>query len=356
VHIRISEGIQIIPQVLSLSNLILSFRVTIGSQSALKIIILSANTQLFGIQTFVAVKYNFETSRFAIKGIPTDTSSISMQNALKAVSGTSLKVPSTISKLSEVTFLGHTENGVATIAIRGKSDGNVVVVILQKSATNTAAAVAANIKKFKLADLIKSATNIDVSGVPFIGSFVISTLAFSVSTNTISHTLLPTTYDSDSPLQAYGGTLPKGLTGFFKAEIGGVGGIEVTYAQNLLDFKVPSDVSLSLEKLLSQIPSISTVVKGLPSPLSDLLACNLVAIRFDPPSKTLSVAAKFAQITIIPNILQVRNLDISLVAILSSSGGLQSLDFNADWILQSTNIRIKVSYDRAAKDLCSKPA
>ena len=636
-HIRISEGIQIIPQILSLSNLILSFRVTIGSQSALKTIILSSNTQLLGIQTFVAVKYNFETSKFAIKGIPTDTSSISMQNALKAVSGTSLKVPSTLSTLSEVTFLGHKENGVATIAIRGKSDGNRVVVILQKSATKTAAAViadihqfnlasfvntalnidissvpifgtltiphlgfaaatgeitssllpqlyssgsplasfgttlpsgvtahftvniasgvnvmatfslgkftfqvpntvtfvakqlldkipnfqsslsslpqsitdlvnskitafkfnpqtkelmlhtslpqitltpnilkltsvkismnvvlqainieslqmkgkwvihgieidtsvtydketkqihidgapsganglsvtdlikafsgaklsvpsvisslkltkvvarsdpqgliviisatagsadvylvfqktasgsaiaiAADIEKFKLADLIKSATNIDVSGVPFIGPFVISTLAFSVSTNPISHALLPTTYDSDSPLQAYGGTLPKGLSGFFKAEIGGVGGIEVTYAQNLLDFKVPSDVSLSLEKLLSEIPSMSAAVKSLPSPLSDLLACNLVAIRFDPPSKTLSVAAKFTQITIIPNILQVRNLDISLVAILSSSGGLQSLDFNADWILQSTNIRIKVSYDRAAKEV-----
>ena len=302
-----------------------------------------------GIEIDTSVTYDKETKQLHIEGAPSGTNGLSVTDLIKALSGADLSVPSVLSSLKLTKVVARSDpQGVIVIlsATAGNAD---VYLVFQRSASGSATAIAADIEAFKLSDVIKTATNIDVSGVPFIGSFVISTLAFSVSTNTISHALLPTTYDSDSPLQAYGGTLPKGLTAFFKAEIGGVAGIEVTYAQNRLVFKVPSDVSLSLEKLLSEVPNMNAVVKGLPSPLSDLLACNLVAIRFDPPSKTLSVAAKFTQITIIPNILQVRNLDISLVAILSSSGGLQSLDFNADWILRSTNIRIKVSYDRAAK-------
>ena len=83
VHIRVSGGIEIIPQVLSLSNLILSIRIAVSSQSALKTMVLSANTQMFSLQAFVAVRYNFETSKFAIKGLPTETSSISQIPNLK---------------------------------------------------------------------------------------------------------------------------------------------------------------------------------------------------------------------------------------------------------------------------------
>ena len=91
-------------------------------------------------------------------------------------------------------------------------------------------------------------------------------------------------YDSDSPLQAYGSTLPKGLTAFFKAEIGGTVGIEVTYH---LQHSFLIKVRLSLQGLLTEIPSIYSVVKALPPPQSDLVACNLVAIQFDLPSMTL---------------------------------------------------------------------
>ena len=219
VHIKISEKVQIIPQVLSLSNLILSFRVTVGSQSALKTIILSANTQLFRKQTFVAVQYNFGTSKLTIKGIPTDTSSISMQNALRAVSGTHLKVPSTISTLSEVTFLGQVEKGMATIAIKGKSSGNRVMVILQRSATKTAAAVITYLHNSNMASFIKTTLNIDISSVPIFGTLTIPHLGFAAATGEITSSLLPQLYGSGSPLASFGTTLPSGVTAYFKVNI-----------------------------------------------------------------------------------------------------------------------------------------
>ena len=304
-----------------------------------------------GIEIDTSVTYDKGTKQIHIEGAPSGSNGLSITDLIKALSGTDLSVPSVISSLKLTKVVARSDPQGLIVIISASAGSADVYLVFQKTASGSATAIAADIEAFKLADVIRTATNIDVSGVPFIGSFVISTLAFSVSSQTISHPLVSTTYDSDSPLQAYGGTLPKGLTAFFKAEIGGTVGIEVTYAQKLLEFKIPTDVALSLQGLLSEIPSISSVVKALPSPLSDLLACNLVAFRFDPPTSTLAVAAKFAQITIIPNVLQVRNLDISLVAILSSSGGLQSLDFNADWVLRSTNIRIKVSYDRASNEV-----
>ena len=47
VHVEISTGVEVIPQILSLSDLVLSFRVTISSPPAFNAVVLSANTQLF---------------------------------------------------------------------------------------------------------------------------------------------------------------------------------------------------------------------------------------------------------------------------------------------------------------------
>ena len=82
VHVKLSGEVQIVPQVLSLSNVVLSIRANLGSQHALKVMILSANTQMFSMQAFVAVKYNFQTSQFSIKGIPTATNTLNQISQL----------------------------------------------------------------------------------------------------------------------------------------------------------------------------------------------------------------------------------------------------------------------------------
>ena len=387
-HLSLSlslDSLIIVPNIISLKNIEISLDVTITAKSQLEVqstgnpfspyksplelsspakssklaevqaivvnsLSMKAKWVIRGIEISTSVTYDKTTKQINIEGKPSGSSGLSIVDLIKAISGSDLSVPSVISslKLSKVfARITPQETFVILTATAGSAD---VYLVFKKTSAGSATAIAADIEQFKLADLIKTATNLDISNVPFIGSFIISTLAFSVSTKAISNPLLSKTFSSDSPLQAYGGTIPQGLTGYFKADIAGVVGIKVSYVQKMLDFKVPTGVSLSLQALLSQIPKISKVVKGLPSPLSDLLACNIKTLSFDPPTKKLSVAAKFTKITIIPKIFEVQNLDISLVAILgSSNGGLQSLDFKADWILRNVNIRIKVSYDRAAK-------
>ena len=298
-----------------------------------------------GIETIIVVTYDKDTRHMDIEGAPSGSNGQSVYDLIKAFSSDDLSVFSDIISVKVRKVVARFDaQGIIVILSATAGSANVHLVS-QVSASSSATAILAELEETRLADVIERASCTDVSEVPFIGSFVISTLAYSVSTKGISSSLLTTTFDPESPLRAYGATLPEGAMAIFKTEIGGAEGIEVTYTQSVLDFKVPSNVELSLRQLLSEIPSINLKVKSLPSPLRDLLACDVVTICFKPRTTTLSVTAKFAQITIIPNILLLRNLNISLVAILTSSGGLQSLDFNADWILHSKSIGFKVSYD-----------
>ena len=349
------DSLTILPKIISLKDIQVSFDVTFkksGSPLSLNSFKMKGKWVIRSIEIETSISYEKVIRQLHIEGAPSGASGLSISDLIKALSGADLSFPKVISTLKLKKVVANSDPGCTTVILSATAGSSDVYLVFQKTTLGSSTAIAADIEQFKLADVIKSASGLDVSNVPFIGSFVISTLAFSVSTKEISNPLLDKTYASDSPLQKYGGTIPRGLTAYFKANIGGTVGIEVTYAQKLLDFNVPTGSSLSLQALLSEIPKINAIVKGLPSPLSDLLACKLKAIRFDPPSKTLAIAAKLAQITIIPTILQIKNLEVSFVAVLGSpNAGLQSLDFSADWILRNINIRIKVSYDRTSKEV-----
>ena len=305
-----------------------------------------------GLEISTTVKYDKRSKQLIIEGVANGGNGLSITDIIKAFSNADLTVPSVISSLKLNKVEAVSSDKVTTIVLTATAGKASVYLLFQKTPVGFATAIAADIQEFKLVDLIKTAMGIDLTGVPFIGSVVINSMAFTASTNLIYTPLLPTTFDSESPLQAYGNILPIGLTAYFNVQIGGSFGIEVRYADKLLDFAISSKVDLSLSNLLSEIPSISSVVKALPSPISDLLASKLEAIRFVPSTKTFSIAASLDQIIIIPDILQVNNLEVSLVAILSSSnGGLQSLDFTADWRLRDIDIRIKVAYDRVAGEV-----
>ena len=177
-------------------------------------------------------------------------------------------------------------------------------------------------------------------------------MGFSASTNPINTPLLAATFDPDGPLHTYGTTLPKGVTAHFEVQIAGKIGVAVSYQKKKLVFVIPSKISLSFSDLLSEIPSLNSVMKSLPSPLDDILSSRLLAMDFDATTKALSVAASLNKLTIIPKILEVNNIEVKFVAILSSTKGvLQSLDFTADWVLENAHIKVKISYDKKSSEV-----
>ena len=345
-HIQISEEIEVIPQVLSFSNIILSLRVTIASQLTFNSVILSANTQLFSLTTFVAVKYDFATKKFAIKGVPTDTASLNVQNALQAVSGASLKVPSSISAISQVTFLGQEENNVTTIAIKGKSNKNTVAVILQKSSSKNTAALIADIQNFNLASFVNTALDIDIKNIPIFGDLSIPQLGFSAATGEITSSLLPQLYVPSSPLEAYGITLPSGVSAYFTVNIAGVS-VNAAFSLNQITFKVPKMATLSVKKLLDHIPNLN--LNSLPAIVTNVLNSQLTGFNFDPKSKQLVLGLDLAELTLIPSMLKLTNVHFLIDAMIGQNPSIQKLKFSGTWRFGTVSLTTNVYYNGETK-------
>ena len=349
VHIQVSEGVEVIPRILSFSNLVLSLRVTLGTQPVFHSIILSAQTQLFSKTTFVAVEYKFDTKKIAIKGVPTDTSALNMQNVLEAVSGTSLKVPSSMNTISQITFFGIVENGMTTIAIKGKSGKSAVAVIYQKSGSKHNVGFIANIDNFNLANFVKTALNIDITSIPLFGTLTISKLGFSAATDKITSSILPQLYESGSPLEAFGNTLPSGVSAYFTVNIAGVS-VDVTFSIHKFAFKVPKTASLSVKQLLDQIPKLGNL-DSLPKMVTDILNSKLSGFNFDPESKFLELGLMIPELTLIPNMLKLTNVNFMLGAMIGQNRSIQTLKFSGTWKFSAVSLNTSIDYDGKKKVL-----
>ena len=348
-HLEINERVEGIPKVLSFSNLVLSLRVIIGTLPTFESIILSANTELFSIDAFVAVQYNFITRKIAIKGIPTvsDTNSLSIHSALQAVSGTSLPVPSGLSTLSEVTFNGREENGVTTIAIEGMSNENTVSVILQNSSLKSIAGLIADIHNFNLASFINTSLNIDVKDIPLFGNLKIPELGFAAATGEITSDLLPMLYTPGSQLEAFGTTLPSGVSAHFTVEVGGVT-VNAAFSLNKLSFSVPLTSSLSVKQLLDQIPNLS-VLTSLPHVVAGILNTRISGFNYDPQTKQLDIDMMVSDLTVIPNMLKLTRVSFMLNAMLGQNPIIQRLNFTGTWKFSTVRLTTSVIYNGKMK-------
>ena len=347
VHIQVSEGVEVIPQILSFSNLVLSLQVTLGAQPHFHSVILSAQTQLFSMSTFVAVEYKFDTKKIAIKGVPTDTTALNMQNVLEAVSGTSLKVPSSMNTISQITFFGIVENGMTTIAIKGKSGKSVVAVVFQKSSSKRNVAFLANIDNFNLANFVKTALNIDITSIPLFGTLTISKLGFSAATDKITSSILPQLYESGSPLEAFGNTLPNGVSAYFTVNIAGVS-VDATFSVHKVAFNVPKTASLSVKQLLDQIPKLGNM-DSLPKMVTDILNSKLSRFIYDPKSKFLELSLMIPELTLIPNMLKITDVNFMLGVMIGQNRSIQTLKFSGTWKFSAVSLNTSIDYDGQKK-------
>ena len=346
VHVEISTGVEVIPQILSLSNLVLSVRVTISnSPPTFNAIVLSANTQLFTLASFVAVKYS---QQITIKGVPTTTNSLNMENALQAVSGTSLKVPAGMNKIFQITFLGQEENGVTTIAIKGKRSTKDVVVILQKSSSKTDAALIADIHTYNLASFVNTALSVDISSVPIFGAKIIPQLGYSAATGKITSSLLPQLYATGSPLEAFGNTLPSGVTAHFTAGVAGVI-VSAAFSQNKLSFKVPKTKSLTGGTLLSKFPNVIDSLNSIQSVVNGVLNSQVTEFNFDPQSKQLALGLILPKLIVIPNVLKLTDIKFTLDVMIESSPSVQTLKFTGTWNIDTVRFTTDIEYNGGRK-------
>ena len=319
-------------------------------------LVIKGEWNLLGVKIAMLVRYNGQSKKFVIEGIPpVNAKSLSMSELIKTFSKVNLKIPPlSMVKLDGIRALSspsHASTALIVSATAGKGP-NRVHLILQQMVSGSTVGVAADLQ-FTLVELIKTVANVDLSSVSFINSFEVSSLAFTASTDPIHTPLLRDVFDSDSPLWAFTGGIPAGITAHLKVAIGSCLEVEVTYINKRLQFSVPHKCRVAVRDLLSEIPVVKTVVKVLPPPISDLLASDLRGIKFDPPTKILSINATFHELNIL-KVLLIKNLQLSVVAKLGKGGGVQSFSFSGDLIFCDMTVITDVLYSQKTQELYFK--
>ena len=316
-------------------------------------LVIKGEWNLLGVKIAMLVRYNGQSKKFVIEGTPpVNAKSLSMSELIKTFSKVNLKIPPlSMVKLDGIRALSspsHASTALIVSATAGKGS-NRVHLILQQMISGSTVGVAADLQ-FTLVELIKTVANVDLSSVSFINSFEVSSLALTVSTGPIHTPLLRDVFDSDSPLWAFTGGIPAGITAHLKVAIGSCLEVEVTYINKKLQFSVPHKCRVAVRDLLSEIPVVKTVVKVLPPPISDLLASDLRGIKFDPPTKIISINATFHELNLL-KVLLIQNLQLSVVAKLGKGGGVQSFSFSGGLILCDMTVITEVLYIQKTQQL-----
>ena len=293
------------------------------------------------------MEYKFDTKSFAIKGVPINKASLNMQNILQAVSGATLKVPSSMNTISQATFLGQIENEITTIAIKGKSGESAVAVLLQISGSTRNAALIADIDNFNLASFVKTALNIDITSIQLFGTLTIPRFGFSAATGKITSSLLPRLYVPGSPLEKFGDTLPKDVSAYFTVNIAGVS-VDAAFSVHKFTFKVSKTTSLSVKQLLDQIPKLSNL-DSLPKMVTNVLNSKVSGFNYDPESKFLELGFTIPQLILIPNMLKLTTVNFMLGAMIGQNPSIQTLKFSGTWKFNTVNLTTSIDYDAEKK-------
>ena len=186
---------------------------------------ISALWVICGIKILTTVTYDKQQKSFNIHSNADSNDGVSIADMIWGFTSDSIPVPSVLSSLKLTTVVAMSSDKVTTVILTATTGSENVYILFQKSPSSSATAVAAEIESFKIVDLIKTATGLDLTGVTFISSFVVSSMGFSASTNPINTPLLAAAFDLDGPLHTYGTTLPKGVTAHFEVQIAGKIGV-----------------------------------------------------------------------------------------------------------------------------------
>ena len=109
---------------------------------------------------------------------------LSIGDLVSGLSGTTLPIPSAVNSVKLTKIVGRKINDKFLFIFSGSIAGKANVHLLyHKFGTASNIAVAVGIKDLHFADMVKSATNIDIRPVPFFGTFSVPVMALSIAKN-----------------------------------------------------------------------------------------------------------------------------------------------------------------------------
>ena len=235
-----------------------------------------------------------------------------IKQIISSLSGTNLAIPSILKHIKFKKIIGKVHSETTSVVLLGEiGNKGKIGIAYQKSKTGKVVVFAADLPQFKLADLVKSGTGLDISDVPFFGTFTVPALSFSISSNQFSSALFPDLNVPGVPKELLLKSIPKGVRGHFLADIGNAIGIKVSYSENVLTMEAPPTVYLSLQTLLSVIPEIKNAVDALPSQVKSILSAKITKLIFIPVTKDLFISLSLDSLTILPKVISLKDIQVS---------------------------------------------
>ena len=339
VHIHINTPVEVIPHVIHFNSFTFSISMFVDSKEPFETALFSGQTTILKIPAFVAVRFLFSSKAIDIRGSPT-AKAINIQNA---ISGTNLKVPPTIGSISNVYIQGDTKQGVTTVAMRGSSKGQTVLLIQQVSRNISSTAVMAGVHNTSIKDLVTSSLDTDITGLPLFGDLIVSRVSFSCATGHITSSLLPRLLPPNSPLAVFSGGVPRGIRAHFTARIAGVR-LSGELNQKKLVFELPSSSPLTLSQLLRQHSELSSFA-SFPLVQGSILACRVTGLSFDPESKVFVLSAHLPRLPLIPIVMGLSSVALEIRATLEQGVSVNQFLLTGTWAVGSLNVTTHVSYN-----------
>ena len=323
------DSFTIIPNILELTQVVLSFAATLGPTKedlSLHTLEISAQWSVGGIAGQFEIIDDLDNSQLLIRGGPPGDGDVDLGALIEDLAGEDILGSSyTLSNVQVQAVVNMIEGGAITVAISGSFEQNTLYGIFQKRRDNSnapySAAFAADIDGVGFSELVDSLTGVDISSVPVIGSLSIPEIGITISTDNIHSPILMDIFSSESLLHIGGSYIGSGLTAYFKlvTDQGDVP-VLISYSNKDFNFQFPSGFVLSFRSLLNLVPDLRTILDTvtLPPGIDNLLDVEINDFSVDTESGTVSIDATYPDTLTFFDQLTIDNLNVVINAVLKS--------------------------------------
>ena len=348
------ESLTIIPNILELSTVVLSFDATLGptrSDLSLHTLEISAQWSVGSITGQFNITDDLDNSQLIIRGGPPGGSDLDLGDLIENLAGEDILGSTyTLSNVQVLAVVNMIKGGTITIVVSGSFEQNTLYGVFQKRRDNSnapySAAFAADIDGAEFSELVDRVTGVDISGIPVLGSLSIPDIGITVSTSDIRSPIIMDTFSGDSLLHIGGNYIGSGLTAYFKfvTDQGDVP-VFISYVplSKNFNFEFVGGFVLSFRSFLSLVPDLESLLNSLTLPpgINNLLDIEINDFSVDTESSAIFVDATYPNTLTFFDQLTIDNLNVVINAILkppksitvefSGEIGIANQFFNVDF-------------------------
>ena len=334
----------IIPDVLDLQNIALSFSVELQDVSTL-VVTFTGDFVLGGTTIPVEAVYTHASRDVRISAeVPSIT--INFQAVATQLAG--LNLPGALHgsiSIPDFTISGKiTSSGEKELIVSATGD-NTHIYIIYKKTDKSRKAVAVELSNIELASVLNDVTGLDISSVPYFGTAVLPTIALTYATDSIDN--LQDDVFANSPLLSnIGNSIEEDFTALIMFEFSD-DPIKLHYSGGIPTFQPATPGSLDVQSLISAIPSLDLSNIPLPSGVSGLLQLSIDEFSLNIQARSIQVAVSYpGSLTFFDGFLRVDN---PTIVVEGSDQGV-SIDVDGDLSISGSDFDVSITRDEESGD------